>query len=67
VASDDKPESDPCVGSSTSDSPKHQLSQSVDEIELTSTTAEGQTLIEQLLQHHKKSIEESRQETSAKV
>jgi len=67
VASDDKPESDPCVGSSTSESPSHQPSQSVDEIELTSPTPEGQTLIEQLLQHHKKSIEESRQGPSAKV
>ena len=67
VTSDDKPESDPCVGSSTSESPRHHPSESVDEIELTTPTPEGQSLIEQLLQHHKKSIEDSRQEASAKV
>ncbi|XP_078359061.1 uncharacterized protein LOC144643626 isoform X2 [Oculina patagonica] len=67
TVSEDKPESDPCVGSSTLDSPRQQPSQSVDEIDLASTTAEGQSYLEKLLQHHKKAIEESRQETSAKA
>lgn len=67
VVVNDKPESDPCVGSSTLDSPRQQPSQGVDEIDLASTTAEGQSYLEKLLQHHKKAIEESKQETSAKV
>lgn len=64
MTSDNKAESDPGAGSSTKESPKHQPSQSINEIELTSPTPEGQTLIEQLLQHHKKSIEESKQDPS---
>ena len=67
VVSQDKPESDPHARPSTSESPKRQPSQGVDEIDLASTTAEGQSFLEKLLQQHKKAIEESKQEASAKV
>ena len=67
--SEDKSENEPSAGVSSSESPKLTESKNVEEIELTSTTTtgDGQSLLEKLLQHHLKAVENNRKESSTKV